>query len=131
MCAPTASQQAAIAVLENAFEEDFYSVAEMKKEYDSRRRYLVNELNLIGLKCFAPEGAFYVFPSVETTGMTGESFAEKLLGDKNVAVVPGSAFGESGKNHVRISYAYSMNSLRKAMTLIREFLSEIKISGGV
>lgn len=125
MCAPTASQQAAIAVLKNAFEEDFYSVTEMKKEYDSRRRYLVNELNLTGLKCFAPEGAFYVFPSVETTGMTGESFAEKLLEAKNVAVVPGSAFGTGGKNHVRISYAYSMSSLRKAMTLIKEFLSEI------
>lgn len=126
MCAPTASQQAAIAVLENAFEEKFFTVNEMRGEYDKRRRYLVNELNAMGLTCFEPQGAFYVFPSVKSTGLSGEAFAETLLEEKNVAVVPGNAFGESGNDFIRISYAYSMKSLIKAITLIKEFVNKQK-----
>ncbi|MBR1747017.1 MAG: aminotransferase class I/II-fold pyridoxal phosphate-dependent enzyme [Clostridia bacterium] len=124
MCAPTASQHAAIGVLRQSLEDDFASVKEMRSQYDMRRRYLVNEFNEMGLHCFEPEGAFYVFPSVEGTGMDGEAFAETLLEQKNGAVVPGSAFGEGGKYFVRVSYAYSMKNLQKAVGLIREFLSE-------
>lgn len=124
MCAPTASQHAAIGILRQSFEDGFASVKEMRTQYDMRRRYLVEEFNKMGLTCFEPEGAFYVFPSVESTGMTGEEFAEKLLEVKNVAVVPGEAFGEGGKYFVRVSYAYSMKNLRKAVELISEFLSE-------
>ncbi len=126
MCAPTASQQAAIAVLTDALENEFSDIVKMKREYDARRRYLVSELNGCGLTCFEPQGAFYVFPSVAITGMDGETFAETLLKEKNVAVVPGSAFGESGKDYVRISYAYSMKSLVKAMALIKEFVKNHK-----
>lgn len=124
MCAPTASQHAAIGILRQSFEDDFASVKEMRGQYDMRRRYLVHAFNEMGLTCFEPEGAFYVFPSVEKTGMTGEEFAETLLEKKNVAVVPGEAFGEGGKYFVRVSYAYSMKNLQKAVELIREFLSE-------
>lgn len=124
MCAPTAAQYAAIAVLEKGFEDNFVSVKEMREQYDVRRRYLVNEFNEMGLKCFEPQGAFYVFPSVESTGLTGEEFAETLLDEKNVAVVPGDAFGEAGKYFVRVSYAYAMKSLIKAVGLIREFVAE-------
>ena len=89
-----------------------------------RRRYLVNAFNEMGLTCFEPEGAFYVFPSVEKTGLTGEQFAERLLEEKNVAVVPGEAFGEGGTYFVRVSYAYSMKNLQKAVALIAEFLQD-------
>lgn len=125
MCAPTPSQYAAIAALEQGFEDGFAAVGEMRSQYDMRRRYLVNELNGMGLSCFEPQGAFYVFPSVESTGLSGEEFAERLLDAKNVAVVPGDSFGDAGKNFVRISYAYSMKSLTKAMGLIKEFIEEI------
>lgn len=125
MCAPTPSQQAAIAILNQSFEDGFASVVDMRTQYDMRRRYLVNEFNDMGLKCFEPKGAFYVFPCVEKTGLTGMEFAEKLLESKKVAVVPGEAFGEAGKFFVRVSYAYSMKSLIKAVGLIREFVDEL------
>lgn len=128
MCAPTPSQYAAIGILEQGFEEGFKSVKEMRGEYDVRRRYLVNEFNKLGLSCFEPLGAFYVFPCVKSTGMTGEEFAEKLLERKSVAVVPGSAFGECGEFFIRVSYAYSMKNLIKAMKLIGEFVSELPIN---
>lgn len=126
MCAPTASQYAGLKALNDGFESNFEAVREMHDEYDKRRRFLVKELNSMGLECFEPKGAFYVFPRVSSTGMDGEEFANKLLNSKKVAVVPGSAFGDNGKDFVRISYAYSMEKLKKAMKLIREFLQELK-----
>lgn len=126
MCAPTASQYAAIAILEQGLEENFLSVEEMRAQYDMRRRYLVENFNAMGLTCFEPKGAFYVFPSVKTTGMDGEKFAETLLEEKAVAVIPGNAFGKGGENFVRISYAYSMQTLVKAVRLIGEFVKSLK-----
>lgn len=126
MCAPTASQYAAMAILEQGLEENFLSVEEMRAQYDMRRRYLVENFNAMGLTCFEPKGAFYVFPSVKTTGMDGEKFAETLLEEKAVAVIPGNAFGKGGENFVRISYAYSMQTLVKAVRLIGEFVKNSK-----
>lgn len=126
MCAPTASQYAGLKALNDAFETDFASVKEMHEEYDKRRRYLVKELNNMGLECFEPKGAFYVFPKVSSTGMNGEEFANDLLFTKKIAVVPGSAFGENGNDFVRISYAYSMEKLKKAIKRISEYLEELK-----
>lgn len=126
MCAPTAGQYAALEALEHSFRNDFAEVKEMRRQYNERRIYLVNRLNDMGLKCFEPRGAFYAFPSVKSTGMDGEHFAEKLLFNKKVAVVPGSAFGDSGKDFIRISYAYSVEAICKALDKIEEFLEEIK-----
>lgn len=126
MCAPTASQYAAIAILEQGLEENFLSVEEMRSQYDMRRRYLVENFNAMGLTCFEPKGAFYVFPSVKTSGMDGEKFAETLLEEKAVAVIPGNAFGKGGDDFVRISYAYSMQTLVKAVRLIGEFVKSLK-----
>lgn len=125
MCAPTASQYAAIAALEEGLEDGFASVAAMCEEYDKRRRYLLARLNEMGLKCFEPKGAFYVFPSVKSTGLDGDEFSLKLLEKEKVAVVPGSAFGSSGKDFVRISYAYSIKALDEALNRIEKFLKEI------
>ena len=126
MCAPTASQYAAIAILEQGLEENFLSVEEMRAQYDMRRRYLVENFNAMGLTCFEPKGAFYVFPSVKISGMDGEKFAETLLEEKAVAVIPGNAFGKGGDDFVRISYAYSMQTLVKAVRLIGEFVKSLK-----
>ena len=101
MCAPTAAQYAALAALNASFEDGFAEVAEMREKYDERRRYLVDRLNAMGLTCFEPRGAFYAFPCVKSTGMDGEEFAYALLEAKNVAVVPGGAFGDSGKDFIR------------------------------
>ena len=124
MCCPTASQYAGIASLENGFEDNFSTIQDMVQKYDVRRRYLVDEFNKMGLKCFAPKGAFYVFPCVKATGMDGDEFANTLFREMNVAVVPGSAFGESGKYFVRVSYAYSMKNLEKAIALIKQFVEK-------
>ena len=126
MCAPTASQYAAIAALKEGLEDDFNSVSLMREEYNKRRRFLLSRLNDMGLDCFEPKGAFYVFPSVKTTGLDGDEFSLKLLEKQKVAVVPGSAFGESGKNFVRISYAYSIKAIDEALDRIEKFLKEIK-----
>ena len=126
MCAPTAAQYAALAALEESFKDDFAEVKEMRSKYDERRRYLVDRLNAMGLTCFEPRGAFYAFPCVKSTGMDGEHFALALLDAKNVAVVPGGAFGDSGKDFIRISYAYSVEAIKKALDKIEEFLAEIK-----
>lgn len=123
MCAPTAGQYAALEALEHSFRNDYAEVKEMRKQYNERRIYLVNRLNDMGLKCFEPRGAFYAFPSVASTGMTGEHFAEKLLYTKKVAVVPGSAFGASGRDFVRISYAYSVDNIKRALDKIEDFLA--------
>lgn len=122
MSAPTMSQFASIEALKNGDED----IAEMRSQYDMRRRLLVDGLNRLGLPCFEPEGAFYVFPSIRSTGMTSEEFCEKLIYSKHVAVVPGTAFGESGEGYIRISYAYSIKHLVEALERIGAFLEELK-----
>ena len=125
MCAPTASQVAGEAALRSCREDEYRAVTEMRESYDVRRRYLVAKFNEIGLSTFEPKGAFYVFPSVKSTGLTGDEFAERLLKEQRVAVVPGSAFGDSGKYFVRCSYATSLADLKTAAQRIKAFLSEI------
>jgi len=120
MCSPTVSQYAAVTALNECEDE----VRAMIDEYDARRRFLVKEFNDLGLPCFTPEGAFYVFPSVKSTGMTSQEFCRELIEKKKVAVVPGDAFGECGEGFIRVSYAYSLNHLTAAVKRIGEFLSE-------
>jgi aminotransferase len=98
----------------------------MKEEYDGRRRYLVRRLREMGLKCFEPYGAFYIFPSIQEFGMTSEEFATRFLHEQKVAVVPGSAFGESGEGFIRISYAYSLENLKIALDRFEEFVNELR-----
>lgn len=126
MCASTVAQYTAFEALNTSLKNGFKEVHEMMHIYDERRKYILNRLEKMGLDCFTPRGAFYVFPSVKSTGMDGEEFAYALLDAKNVAVVPGGAFGESGKDFIRISYAYSLEVIEKAFDLIEEFLNEIK-----
>ena len=125
MCAPTASQYAGIACLEECFETGFSVIEEMKEEYDSRRRFVVSRLKEMKLDCFTPCGAFYVFADVSGYLTDGETFANRLLEERSVAVVPGEAFGSFGKNYVRISYAYSINDLEKALKRIESFLKSL------
>lgn len=125
MCAPTISQYAGIACLKDCFDNNFEIINDMKEEYDKRRRYLLNELTELGFKCIKPMGAFYLFASVEPFGMDGDEFAQKLLDTEYVAVVPGSAFGVSGKNYVRISYAYGVKDLENALNRIKKFIEKL------
>ena len=120
MCAPTTAQYAATEAMNNGDED----VEKMRGEYDMRRRYIVDELNKMGLTCFEPEGAFYVFPSIQSTGLTSEEFCERLLKEKHVAVVPGNAFGDSGEGFIRISYCYSIKHITEALKRMRAFLEE-------
>jgi len=122
MCAPTTSQYAAVEALKNCDEE----VREMMEEYDIRRKIMVKGFNEMGLTCREPKGAFYAFPSIESTGMTSDEFCEKLLYAKKVAIVPGTAFGDSGEGFVRASYCYSTSHIKEALSRIKEFLDEIK-----
>ena len=122
MSAPTNSQHAAIDALKNGDTD----IEKMKNDYDMRRRYTVNAFNEMGLNCFEPEGAFYVFPSIKSTGLTSDEFCERLILSKRVAVVPGSAFGESGEGYIRVSYCYSIDNIRKAAEKIKEFTEELK-----
>lgn len=122
MSSPTVSQYAAIAAMEKCGSD----VKHMVEEYDMRRRLVVKEFNDMGLPCFEPEGAFYVFPCIKSTGMASMEFCEKLINEKKIAVVPGSAFGASGEGYVRVSYAYSIAHLTTALDRIREFLEEHK-----
>ena len=122
MCAPTTSQYAAISAMTECDEV----VEEMLEEYDVRRRLMVDGFNKLGLKCHEPKGAFYAFPSIKSTGMTSEEFCEKLLYSKQVALVPGTAFGESGEGFIRASYCYSTEHIKIALSKIGEFLKEIK-----
>lgn len=122
MCAPTTSQYAAIEALRSCDE----AVADMLAEYDARRKIIVKGFNDLGLECREPKGAFYAFPSIRSTGMTSEEFCEKLLYAKKVALVPGTAFGESGEGHVRASYCYSLSHIKEALRRIGEFLEELK-----
>ena len=118
MSAPTLSQYAAIVALRECDKE----VQKMVEEYNMRRRMLVDGFNRIGLTCFNPEGAFYMFPCIRSTGMTSEEFCETLLQEEKVAVVPGSAFGESGEGFVRVSYAYSLKHLQEALRRMERFV---------
>ena len=120
MCAPTTAQYAAVEAMENGDED----VERMRADYDVRRRFIVDELNKMGLTCFEPEGAFYVFPSVKKTGMDSDTFCESLLREKRVAVVPGTAFGDCGEGYVRISYCYSLKHITEAMRRMRAFVEE-------
>lgn len=120
MCAPTTAQYAAIEAMQNGDSD----VEMMRAEYDIRRRFIVDRLNSMGLTCFEPEGAFYVFPSLKITGMTSEDFCQKLLLEKHVAVVPGTAFGSCGEGFARISYCYSLKHITEAMNRIEEFIAE-------
>jgi len=122
MSSPTISQYAAIEALENCDKD----VDKMVAEYDRRRRFLVDGFNKLGLECFNPEGAFYVFPSIKSTGLTSTEFAEQLVFSQKVAVVPGNAFGECGEGFVRVSYAYSLNHIKEGLKRIEDFLEELK-----
>ena len=120
MSAPTTSQYAAIVALRSCDDE----IEMMRDEYNRRRRYVVKALNDLGLTCFEPKGAFYVFPSIQCSGLKSSEFCEQLLKEQEVAIVPGDAFGASGEGYARISYAYSVDHLETAMRRIRRFLQD-------
>ena len=122
MCAPTTSQYAAVEAMRNGDED----VQMMREEYNGRRRYLMQRFKEMGLSCFEPFGAFYVFPCIKEFGMTSDEFANKLLQSKKVAVVPGTAFGASGEGFIRISYAYSLEDLKLALSRVEEFINELR-----
>lgn len=122
MSAPTTAQYAALDALKNGDPD----IEAMREEYDTRRRFVVDGFNKMGLTCFEPLGAFYVFPSIQSTGMTSEEFCEKLLYSKKVAMVPGDAFGACGEGFVRVSYCYSVEHLKEALRRTEEFLKELK-----
>ena len=122
MCAPTTSQLAAVEALKNGDTD----IEMMRAEYDKRRKYIVEELNRIGLPCFEPKGAFYVFPYIGGFGMSSEQFCERLLNEGKVAIVPGTAFGKGGEGYARISYAYSVKHITEAIDRIERFVSELK-----
>ncbi len=121
MCAPTTSQYAAVSALKNGDGD----VAMMRESYNQRRRYLLNAFREMGIDCFEPQGAFYTFPNIKRFGMTSEEFALELLKEEKVAVVPGTAFGECGEGFVRISYAYSLKSLKEALGRIDHFVKKL------
>lgn len=120
MCAPTTSQYAAVEAVRNCDDE----IEKMREEYNGRRRYLLKRFRDMGLDCFEPYGAFYIFPSIKKLGMTSDEFATDLLKKKKVAVVPGTAFGDSGEGFIRISYAYSLDDLKVAVDRIQEYIEE-------
>ena len=122
MCAPTTSQYAAVEALKNGDED----VARMREEYNGRRRYLLHRFKEMGLECFEPFGAFYMFPCIKEFGMTSDEFATKLLKDQKVAVVPGTAFGDCGEGFIRISYAYSLSNLKEALGRIECFITKLR-----
>ena len=122
MCAPTTSQYAAVEALKNGDED----VKEMREAYNQRRRYLVNAFREMGLECFEPFGAFYVFPCIKEFGMTSDEFATRFLEEEKVAAVPGTAFGDSGEGFLRISYAYSLDNLKIAMERFKRFVEKLR-----
>ena len=126
MCAPITSQYAAIEALKDGFSDGFATVEEMRDSYDKRRKFVLHSLKEIGLHCFEPRGAFYAFPSVKTSGFNSEEFAERLLKEQKVAVVPGGAFGDFGAHNVRLSYATSMTALSEAFDRMSAFMQKIK-----
>ncbi|WP_029323555.1 aminotransferase class I/II-fold pyridoxal phosphate-dependent enzyme [Butyrivibrio sp. AE3004] len=121
MCAPTTSQYAAVEALKNGDDD----VAMMRNQYNQRRRYLIHELRNMGLPCFEPFGAFYIFPCIKQFGMSSDEFATRLLQEEKLAVVPGNAFGDCGEGFIRISYAYSLEDLKKAMERLRNFIQKL------
>ena len=122
MCAPTTSQYAAVEAMRNGDTD----VATMREAYDQRRRYLVNAFKEMGLECFEPYGAFYIFPCIKEFGMTSEEFSERFLREEKVAVVPGTAFGDSGEGFLRISYAYSLQNLKAALGRLEHFIEKLR-----
>lgn len=121
MSAPTTAQYAAIEALKNGDED----IVKMRNEYDLRRRLIVSGFRKMGFECFEPDGAFYVFPCIKNTGLTSEEFCTRLIREKHVAVVPGTAFGECGEGFVRVSYSYSIAHIREALKRIKEFVDEL------
>ncbi len=126
LCAPITSQYAAVEALKDGLSDGFATVEEMRDSYDKRRKFVLHSLKEIGLHCFEPQGAFYAFPSVKSTGLNSEAFADRLLREQKVAVVPGNAFGKFGEHNVRLSYATSMNALSEAFERTAVFLSNNK-----
>ncbi len=122
MCAPTTSQYAAVEALKNGDDD----ILEMKTAYNQRRRFLMNAFKEMGLECFEPYGAFYVFPCIKEFGMTSEEFATRFLKEEKVATVPGTAFGDSGEGFLRISYAYSLETLKIAMERLKNFITRLR-----
>ena len=122
MCAPTTSQYAAIEAMKNGDQD----VLKMREAYNGRRRYLMYAFQEMGLPCFEPFGAFYVFPCIKEFGMTSEEFARRLLEEERVAVVPGTAFGDCGEGYLRISYAYSLEDLKVALGRLAAFVNRLK-----
>lgn len=122
MCAPTTSQYSAVEALKKGDDD----VKLMRESYNQRRRFLMNAFKEMGLECFEPYGAFYVFPSIKEFGMTSEEFAMKFLEEEHVAVVPGTAFGDSGEGFLRISYAYSIENLKRAMERLKRFVEKLR-----
>ncbi len=122
MCAPTTSQYAAVEALKNGDGD----VAEMRKAYNQRRRFLLNAFREMKIECFEPFGAFYIFPCIKEFGMSSDEFAERFLKEEKVAAVPGTAFGNSGEGFLRISYAYSLDQLREAMTRLKRFVEKLR-----
>ena len=125
MCAPCTSQYAGVEALKNGDED----VAQMREEYNGRRRYLLHRFKEMGLSCFEPFGAFYVFPCISEFGMTSEQFATELLNTEKLAVVPGTAFGDCGEGFIRISYAYSLENLKEAMNRMEAFITGLRKQG--
>ena len=122
MCAPTTSQYAAIEALRNGDDD----VAQMRESYNQRRRFVMHKLEGMGIPCFEPMGAFYVFPCIKEFGMSSEEFAEELLKEQKVAIVPGTAFGDNGEGYLRISYAYSIENLREALGRLSKFVNKLR-----
>ncbi len=122
MCAPTTSQYAAVEAMKNGDED----VARMREAYDQRRRYLMHAFKEMGLQCFEPYGAFYVFPCIKEFGMTSDAFANRFLEEEKVAVVPGTAFGDCGEGFLRISYAYSLENLKIALERLQRFIERLR-----
>lgn len=126
MCAPTNSQYAAVEAMRNGDED----VAMMREQYNQRRRFLLHEFERMGLQCFEPFGAFYVFPSIKEFGMSSDEFATRLLREEKVAVVPGTAFGDCGEGFLRISYAYSLDNLKVAIGRLEKFITRLRAEAG-
>ena len=125
MCAPTTSQYAAVEAIKNGDSD----IEEMKRSYDERRKYLLGEFRSLGMDCFEPYGAFYMFPCIKRFGMTSEEFATRLLREEKIAIVPGTAFGDCGEGYLRVSYAYSMEDLKRAIRRIRRFVVRLDTVG--